>query len=135
MTSLSRTFVIRNPDVMDAAFAFIRANALEMARQDKPLAVTVSEYKAKRKQEQANYYFMRIDEIVRMAWIDGKQFNKTAWHHYYSTKFAPTVQGIKGDPVPKSTTDMSVEEMTDYITEVEADAAQEFGVRFSERQL
>lgn len=131
--TLSRTFILRNPDVIDAMKSFIDSNALEMARQDKPLAVTVTEYKAKRKQEQNALYWVRLEEISSQAWIGGRQYSKEVWHEYFRGRYAMTETGPNGQALPKSTTKMSVSEFSDYLSQIEAEAAQEYGVRFSER--
>ena len=133
MSSLSRQFILRSQDVIDAMTAFVRANALEMARQGKPLAVTVTEYKAKRNTEQNNYYWLRLCEISEQAWIDGRRYNRDVWHSYFKEKYAPKLDGPHGKLTPESTTKMTVKEFSEYVEKIEAEAAQEYGVRFSER--
>lgn len=133
--TLSRLFVLKSADIIQAMKAFIDSNALEMARQGKPLAVQVSEYKSKRKQEQNAYYWLRLQEIAEQAWVGGRQYSREVWHEFYKDKYAPKEEAPNGKLVATSTTKMSVPEFAKYVEAIEAEAAMEYGVRFSEQEI
>jgi hypothetical protein len=81
------TFVLREETHAQALWSFLKNNWNVMAWEGKPLAVTVSEHKAKRSAEQNKLYWSRLNEIAEQAWIDGKRFSADAWHEYYKQKF------------------------------------------------
>lgn len=91
-----------------------------------------------------------VGEIASQGWLEGRQFSVEVWHEYLKAKFLPESfqEGITLDGYHKylempdgslkmvgSTTMLTARGHGNYITECEAWAAQELGVRFSaERQ-
>ena len=87
-----------------------------------------------------------VGEIAAQAWLQGKQYSQEVWHEYLKAKFLPesfkagiTREGyVKYLEMPDgsmkmvgSTTQLTTLGHTNYVTECEAFAAQELGVRFS----
>jgi len=131
MTSaLHKTFVLRDKGCAQVLWAFLRANWQAMAAAGKPLAVTVSEYKTRRSIEQNKRYWDLLGEIATGAWLDGRQFGREAWHDYFKGLFIGFEDVPGGRQVAMSTTRLSVSEFADYMTRVEAFAAQELGVTY-----
>ena len=82
---LFRTFILREEVNASALWSFLKANWRDTAKDGKPLAVTVQEYKAKRSGDQNRYYWQRLNEIAEQAWIGGRQFSADAWHEHTSS--------------------------------------------------
>ncbi|MGB9149943.1 MAG: recombination protein NinB [Burkholderiales bacterium] len=113
----------------------INANWSACAEDLKPLHIDISQKDETRRAKQNRYYFAGVlQQIAQKAWVNGKQYNADVWHEYYANKFAPKQEielpSRELKTVRTSTTKMSVKEFSDYTSEVEADAAQELGVKF-----
>ena len=132
--TLSRLFILRSPDIIDAMSAFIRANAMEMARQGKPLAVQVSEFKAKRNTEQNKRLHAVLQEIADKAWVNGRQYDMETWKEFFKCKLigSEEIAMPDGSVIQRglSTTTLNVHEFADFMTNIEQYAASELGVRF-----
>lgn len=136
MTTLSRTFILRNDNFAQALWAFLRSNWKAMAEQGKPLAVTIAEHKAKRNVEQNKRLHAMLSEIAEQAWVAGRQYDAETWKEYYRRLLI----GSEEIPLPDgeimergiSTTTLSVHECADFITRMEQDASERLGVVFSQ---
>ena len=129
-TALLRTFVLREPAHAQSLWAFLKANAAAFAHQGKPLAVSVTEHKAKRNGDQNRYMWNRLAQIADCAWVGGKQFSQEAWHEYFKGKFIGYEETPDGRLIGISTTTLGVGEFAEYVTKIEQHAAQELGVEF-----
>ena len=130
---MNQTFVLRDETVLKRLAAFLRANWPACAQQGRPLAVTVSEYKAKRSGEQNRLYWALLREIAGAAWVNGRQYDDETWHEHLKRALigceeivlpdgAAIVRGI-------STTTLSVPEMSEYIDRVQQYAAEHLGMQ------
>lgn len=129
MPTIHRTFVLKQDSHAEALYAFLRANRKAMADAGTPLAVTVSEHKAKRSTPQnARYWGVVLKQIAENGWVDGKQFSTEAWHAYLAAKFIGTEEGPGGQQTPISTTTLDVGSFADFMTQCEAFAASELGL-------
>jgi hypothetical protein len=87
-----------------------------------------------------------VGEIASQAWLQGKQYSAEVWHEFLKAKFLPETHqdGITREGYMKymelpdgsikmvgSTTQLTTLGHTNYVTECEAFAVQELGVRFS----
>jgi hypothetical protein len=125
-----RTFILRDPEHAKAMVAFIKENAGEQARIGRPLVVTVTEHKAKRSSEANARYWALLGEIAEQVEVNGKWFSRDVWHEWAKEQYAPKVEGPSG-LLTVSTTQMNVEQFTQYMTQIESYAAQELGVEFA----
>jgi hypothetical protein len=123
-----RTFVLREETHAQALWTFLKKKWNAMAQAGKPLAVTVSEHKAKRSAEQNKLYWSRLNQIAEQAWIDGKQFSAEAWHEFYRAKYIGMEETPDGRRIGISTTSLSVAEFSDYLERITAHAVTEFGI-------
>ena len=97
------------------------------------MIVTTSE--RQRHAEQNRFYWgVVLRSISDYAWVNGRRFDRDAWHVHYSRKFGicedkelPTGEVVVRR---KSTSGMSVSEFSTYLDQVQADAAEEHGVVF-----
>lgn len=128
--SLLRAFIVRDELVKRGLFAFVESNWLALARQDRPLYVTISEFKAKRSLPQNSFYWALLSEISDNAWITGKQYDREAWHHFYADLFLPKREVPGGILYPVSTTTLDVAEFGQYLDKIQAHATSELGVQF-----
>jgi hypothetical protein len=126
-----RTFVLRDLHHVTGLTSFIAQNWLAMAKEGKPLAVTVSEYKAKRSGEQNKRYWALLNEIAANAYVDGKQFSAEAWHEHMKRTYIGCEETPGGGTVGISTTTLGVGEFADYMTRVEAYAQDVLAVEFA----
>lgn len=128
MASPLRTFVLRDERNANALWVFLKSNWRALADENRPLAVTVAEHKAKRSVDQNKRYWAILNEIAEGAWIGGRQFSTEAWHEFFRAKFIGYEETPDGRQIGMSTTTLSVAEFGDYMTRVEAYAAAELGV-------
>lgn len=135
--AIYREFPLRSAGAWTALAAFVKANAQACITSGKPLRIIVTQDEKKRNAEQnKRYWGFVLKSITEQAWVDGRQFDKDTWHEYLARKFGVCDELIlpDGEIVTrrKSTTQMSVGEFADYMTQVEAYAATELGVQFDD---
>jgi hypothetical protein len=136
--ALYREFVISTPSVASILWRFLKLNASVFASKGTPLRVIVTEEEMDRLDEQIAYYFgVTVKTIAEQVWINGRQFDKDAWHEELAKKFLPTRELLlpDGEIILKRSSiargKISLKKMTAYIQEVEAYAASELGVEFA----
>ncbi len=132
MSTMSRTFILRNESNAQALWNLLKANWRAMANTGHPLAVSVEEHRAKRSTQANKRYWALLNEISASAWLDGKQFSAQAWHAWFATKFIGCEDLPGGGVTAISTTTLNVEEFAAYMTRVECWAAEELGVEFTQ---
>jgi hypothetical protein len=115
---------------MNALTTFLQCNWWTFAQQDRPLEVTIGEYKSKRSVEQNKFYWKRLSEIAEQSWISGKQFSPAAWHEMFKRLFIGMEDLPNGEKAGISTTTLDVSEFSEYIERVHQYAASELGVQF-----
>ncbi|MDR5757004.1 recombination protein NinB [Caballeronia sp. LZ035] len=135
-TVLYREFLMRSPAVGAALVAFLKANAAAYAERGEPLRVIVTAEEKQRNASQNRFYWGGVlKQIAEQAWVDGRQFDKDAWHEFFARKY-----GVLDDLVlpdgeivtrRKSTTQMTVGEFSEFIQQVQAYGAGELGVEFT----
>lgn len=125
-----KTFTLRDPEIARKMVQFIRENAGEQARIGQPLVVSIEAYQAKRSGDQNRLYWVVLSEIAEAVEVDGKRFSKEAWHEHFRAEFLPKQESPSG-LVAISTTQMTKPEFADYVTRVQAYAANHFGVEFA----
>ena len=135
MAALYREFQLRSPSIWTNVLAFVKANAKACLEKGEPLRVIVTSDERKRNAEQNRFYWgVALRDISEQAWIDGKQFDKDAWHEYFSRKFGvcEDLTLPDGETIMrrKSTTQMTVGEFSTYVNQVQAWAANHLGVEF-----
>ena len=135
MAALYREFQLRSPSIWTNVLAFVKANAKACLEKGEPLRVIVTSDERKRNAEQNRFYWgVALRDISEQAWIDGKQFDKDAWHEYFSRKFGvcEDLTLPDGEIITrrKSTTQMNVGEFSTYVNQVQAWAANHLGVEF-----
>lgn len=98
-----------------------------------PVAVSVEPHKPSRSVEQNARYWALLTEISQQApsSMGGEWHSPEVWHEYCATRFLGMEAGPFGHGVKKRTSKLKVGEFADYMTEVEAWAADELGVQFS----
>lgn len=120
---VNRVFVLRDETHVRSLSAFLKANARAMALDGRPLAVHVTEHKAKRNVQQNRLYWALLREISEQAWIDGRQYSSEAWHAYFAGQYIGMEDMPGGGQTPISTTTLSVHEFADYVTRIQSYAA------------
>lgn len=134
MTTLYREFPLRSPAIWPTLVAFIKANAQGFAERGEPLRVIVTADEKKRNTQQNRMYWGAIlKDIAEQAWVNGRQFDKDTWHEFLARKYGVCEEMTLPDGEiilkRKSTTDMSVGEFSEYMTQIQAFGAS-LGVEF-----
>ncbi|WP_186202350.1 recombination protein NinB [Burkholderia gladioli] len=134
-SSLYREFVIRNGSIWSNVVAFVRANAKVFADRGEPLRVIVTAEERQRNAAQNRLYWGAIlRSIAEQAWVEGRQFDKDAWHEYFARKYGVSDELTLPDGEiilrRKSTSQMSVGEFSTYLNQIQAYAANTLGVEF-----
>ena len=130
---MHKLFILREALHLASLVSFLTANWKAFADQGKFLAVTVQVYKSKRSLEQNRRYFgpAVLGAIVDQAWVGGRQYNKESWHEYFCRTFIGVIDLPFGGTRAMHSSDLNVEEFSQFMQQVEAYAAQELGVRFT----
>ncbi|MBY4947018.1 recombination protein NinB [Cupriavidus respiraculi] len=133
---LYREFVLRGPSAWQSLVALVKANAKSFADKGEPLRLILTSEEKKRNAEQNRYLWGVVyRDIAEQAWVDGRQFDKDAWHEYFARMYGvcEDVELPSGEVVSrrKSTTQMSVGEFSAYTAQVQAYAANNLGVSFN----
>jgi hypothetical protein len=126
-----RVFVLRSEGHLQSLRAFIDLNWQALAKQEKPLQVVVSEFKAKRTLEQNAKMHAVFQEIAEKAWVNGRQYSAEVWKEEFKRTLLGTEDLPSGGKAGVSTTTLNVEACARFIDQVEAYAASELGVEFA----
>ena len=133
---MNRTIVLRNDTFAEALWVLLKNNWRAMAAAGKPLAVTISDYKAKRTSAQNARLHPILEEIAEQAWLRGRRFDMEMWKEHYRRKFIGTEEVEYPDGRREergiSTTTLDVAEFSDFMDKIQADATSELGVVFSQ---
>lgn len=136
MTTLYREFVIDGrPGVFPAIGNFVKSNWRALLDVGKPLHVIVTTAEKKRNNEQnARLWGYLYKTIAEQAWVEGRQYGKDSWHEHFAQKYCQKVEVVLpgGEIITrrKSTTEMNVGEFSEFMQQIEAEAAMELGVVF-----
>ena len=113
--------------------AFWAGAVMPLVSGGRRVLLIVTSAEAKRNgQQNRRYWGFVLKAIAEQAWVNGRQFSADAWHEYLARKFGicEDVTLPDGEVITrrKSTTDMSVGEFAQYMTDCEVYAVQELGV-------
>ncbi|WKN20836.1 recombination protein NinB [Azotobacter vinelandii] len=81
--------------------------------------------KSKRSVDQNRRYHAMLRDLAAIAWLDGRQYSKEAWHEWAKQEFIGWEDLPGGGRKGISTTKLSIEEFGDYMTRVEQWAAEQ----------
>ncbi len=125
---------------VETAIAAVRNAPVDASR---PLEVVIQEETRKRGLDANGYYWLRMGEIAKSAWLEGRQYNADCWHEYAKRSIMPDVvttkDGIEcskwlelpdGSLTVISTTQLEKSFFAKFTTMVEAFGAN-LGVEFS----
>ena len=120
-----RQFILRDEQIRQNAARFIN----ELPINDQPFTVTVERYKKRRSVEANNRYWAILTFIAAEAYrlkITDKYYEPEYFHEHFKREFLGKRVVINGDILilPESTANKSTTEFSDFVTQVEAWAAQ-----------
>ena len=127
------TFLIANEIVLRRAIEAV--GKLQVLEPGQRWQVVIQPEKTKRSIEQNRRYWAVLNELASQVRIDGRLHRPEIWHEMYKARFLPCETAwICGQlvSVPESTAGLSVRDFAQYMTQIEAHATQELGVRFTE---
>lgn len=148
---LQRVFLLRNERIVQNLMALLPQLPLD---EEKPLEVIIREEKPHRRQTlNAAMWAGPLADIERDGWYGGRQYRAEVWHEHFKELFLPdpadpefdTAEVVDGyqkwevDPwsdrrvLVGTTTQLTDRGMRLYLQKMEAHAAQEYGVTFTER--
>ncbi len=125
---MNRAFVLRNDQSAASLYAFLKSNWRAMADEGKPIAVLISEHKARRNGDQNRLYWNQLGQIAEQARVEGKQFSKEAWHAHFAGMMIGWEDMPNGMKVPISSTTLNVAEFSYYLAQVQRYATAELGL-------
>jgi hypothetical protein len=128
---MSKIFVLRDREITQRLWDFLKATAQAQAAAGRPWCVEVGEYQQKRSNDANARYWALLTEIAEQVEVEGKCFAKEVWHEHYREQFAPKQESPSGKLVPMSTSQMNKQQFADYMMAVEVHAAQSLGVEFA----
>ena len=142
MTTLYREFTIDSPFAYSIMAKFMKSNAPACIERKAPLRVIVTDEQLDRLDVQISYYFgVVIRALVEQAWVNGRQFDKVAWHEEMAKRFLPgkEVELPSGEIVFRRQSiargHIGVKAMAKYTLEVEVYAATEHGIEFDSQRM
>lgn len=127
------TFLIANEIVLRRAIEAV--GRLTVLKPGHRWFVMIVTEKKKRSIEQNRRMWACLTEIAAQVLVDGRTHNKETWHEFFGRQYRVIdTHWLLGELVYvlRSTTDMSTKEFAEYMTQIEAHATQELGVRFTE---
>jgi len=125
MTAMSeRVFRIHEEAGLRAAFlaAWNLAGGM-IGKAKHGLEIVVRPMKDKRSVAQNRRYHALIRELAAIAWLDGRQYSKEAWHEWAKQEFIGWEDLPNGQRRGISTTTLSIEDFGNYMTQIEQWAA------------
>lgn len=139
-----RTFVLRDGTIAAGLVAFLKEHAGPMVAAGTPLQVTVAKHRRTRSNEANAFMWAAVlTPISLQVQVAGRWFSADTWNEQLKRDHLPEIcaAGVeKWDVLPDgsrelrmSTSDLNTEEMALYLNEVQARAASEWGVTFTER--
>lgn len=127
------SFLISNPIILRRAMDAV--GRLTVQEPGSRWLVTIQPEKTKRSIEQNRRMWAVLNEVAGQVRVDGQAYKPDTWHEFYKARFLPCETAwICGQlvSVPESTTTLTVRDFAQYMTQIEAHATQELGVRFTE---
>ena len=119
-----RKFRIQTEAGLRPAFRMAWEAACKLAGETKGgYELVLRPLKSKRSIEQNRRYHAMLRELAEVAWMDGRQFSKAAWHEFIKQEFIGWEDLPGGRKLGISTTTLSVDEFGDLMTRIEAWAA------------
>lgn len=136
-----RTFIIRTPEIAAGLMAFIKQHARAAVERNRPLQITVAEYRQTRSNQANSYMWAAVlTPIAEQVCVNGRWFSADTWSQYMKAQFLPEVNAAgmeKWTYMPDGsrelamgTSDLNSEEFAVYLNQVQAHAATEYGVVF-----
>lgn len=135
-TALYKEFVVTSGEVWRTITDFVRAAFLARTERDRRIVVIVCDDEVTRSTQQNRFYWGAVlATIHEQVFVDGRHYDTETWHEYFARKFCAHEDVLMpdGEVVSrrKSTAKMSVAEFNEYLSRVQAHAANEWGVAFA----
>jgi hypothetical protein len=96
--------------------------------------IVTAEEKQRNAAQNRLYWGAILRAIAEQAWVEGRQFDKDAWHEYFARLYGVSDELTLPDGEiilrRKSTSQMSVGEFSTYLNQIQAFAANTLGVEF-----
>nr|WKF58802.1 hypothetical protein HUO10_003303 [Paraburkholderia busanensis] len=133
---LYKEFTLNGPAVWQLLKELVREHARAYIEKGTPLRIVVTSEERRRTKEQNARYWSRavLGTIAEQAWVEGAQFSEEVWHETLAEMFCPRVEFVLPDGQifsrRKSTSEMSVQEFSDYVQRVEVYASTQLCVEF-----
>jgi hypothetical protein len=128
--SESRTIILRNELNAKTLWNELKKWP-EQAAANKPIQVVISVWRPIRSNAANKRYWAILTEIQEvMRVVQGRWFSTETLHQFFRDRFAPRIDDPDGKPVPISTSEMTVDQFDEYVSAIEAYAAQELDMEF-----
>lgn len=137
MAEVYREIVLRGRADWAEVVSTVRAAAPSMARDGRPLRVILADEDQDRLETQVKaYWSLIIEPISEQVWVDGRRFVPKAWHLHMKNLYLPARElrlpdgSLKFVQPSIARGEITVGQMSEYMTKVAAHAASELGVQF-----
>lgn len=116
--SQSKTYVIRTQLIADNACKAILSNWERMQADGKPMCVEIK--RTSRSLEQNKRYWAILHRFSKAVKIGGRHYAPETLHEYFKREFIGITALPNGMPMSKSSADLSVDALGEYMQQVEA---------------
>lgn len=134
MNEIYRVFPLYAPSVWGSVVAFIKANWKACNDANKPLRIEVTNRKPKTSPQNRFFHGPCLRAIAEQAWWNGQQFPVEFWREYFKRRYLLKASFMTpaGEELLEywSIADLSDHQMAEFVTNVQAEAAAEWGVIF-----
>lgn len=139
-----RSFVLRTPEDAAELTAVLKATARPAAEAGKPLLVTIAQRVETRSQRSNRYMWAAVlQPAAEQLTLNGHKFSAETLHEYFKRQHLPEVTANgrhKWTILPSGerilaigTSDLDATEFQEYLHACQAEAAQEWGISFSDQ--
>lgn len=130
-----RAYVLRTEAMVDRLVTLLRSTWKAQLHAGEPLEVVVSAHKKRRSHAQNRLYWVVLDQVSQQAYIGTppRRYQKEHWHEFFARTFIGYEElPDDGGKVALSTTNLDAHQFSDYITKIQAWAAEHYHVVFEE---
>lgn len=131
-----KVVVIHGEEFVERAFSFVRENWEHYAHKGHPLVIQVVPFKSKRTVQQNKFYWgFLLHQISENAWVDGRRFSADTWHEQFKKWFLPRIEMPDLSMEPISTSELTMEEFSQYLDKIQRYAMQNLGIEFDRDEI
>jgi hypothetical protein len=129
---MNKLFILRDRENAEFLWVFLRRNWQHAADSGKPLAVQITDAKAKRSSQANRRYWAILNQISEEGWIEGWQYAAEIWADFFKRRFIGIIDLPGGGSMAESSAKLNQAEFAQYVLHVETFASCELGLTLVE---